>query len=460
MTSPVVIPSGRPANAVAGGGERHRDGAEKKPGAEFSGLLSLLSVTSGHDGRASSDKGQHIIVRTAAVPTRMAVAQSSPFAASAHEPADGTRGMNGDGLVRDVVKIPDAADGAIFSTSDARPHVQPEAESMTLLNDVAAEDANTALMNETGGQAAQIQALLASVTQTMPLKAGATVSQLPARTASASTAGHALPASSAPIKAGTQSTGITMQLGHEKADSVTHVSGETELIEPTSLDLEDRAPSTAPLPVKDQGPTSALASDVKVVVLQTETHHAPVLFGSPVAQILDGIRAELNAEGKIPLNGPTVDPAAAKLGSDAPVRTLLIQLQPADLGTVTVKMSLKDDALELHIEASQHETAQRLHQDQEALLKALRTAGYVVDGVAVRVVEADKVVTSPGNAGAQGFGTPSQSSHYGSPGGAPSGGGPPQGRDHHEHAARGSPDRSATAGPDGDRRGSSSGLYV
>jgi hypothetical protein len=459
MTTSAVIPSGRPVNAVAGAGERHRDGAGKNPEADFSGLLSLLSVTSGQDGGASSGQGQHVAGRTPASPMRVAVPQSSPIAAPAHDTADGARGVDSDGMARDVGGIPVAADGATFGTSDAMLLVQFEAEAMTLINDVAAEDANTAAMNETSGQT-EIQALLSSVTQSVPLEAGATVSQLPDRTASAGTSGHVLPALGVRTKAGTQSTDIAMQLGHEKATSDAQVSGEMELIEPTSLELENRGPSMGSLPVKDQGLTSVLASDVKVVVLQTETHHAPVVFSSPVAQILDGIRAELTADGEIPLNAPTVDPAAAKLSSDAPIRTLLIQLQPADLGTVTVKMSLKDDALELHIEASQHETAQRLHQDQETLLKALRTAGYLVDGAAVRIVEADKMVTLPGNAGGQGLGTPSQSSYHGSPGGAPSGGGTPQGRDNHEHAARGSPDRNAAGGADGDQRRSPSGRYV
>jgi chemotaxis protein MotD len=458
MTTSSVIPSGRPVNAVAGAGERHRDGAGKNPEADFSGLLSRLSVTSGQDGGASSSQGQYVVGRTPASPMRAAVPQSSPVVAPAHDPVDGARDMNGDGMARDVGGIRVAADGANFDTSGAMPLVGAEAEFMIPMNDVAAEDANTAAMNETSGQT-EIQALLSSVAQSAPPEAGATVSQLPDRTASASTSGHALPASGVRSKAGGQSTGIAMQLGHEKATSDTQVSGEMELIEPTSLELENRGPSTASLPVKDQSLTSVVASDVKVVVLQTETHHAPVLFGSPVAQILDGIRAELTADGEIPLNGQSVDPAAAKLGSDAPIRTLLIQLQPADLGTVTVKMSLKDDALELHIEASQHETAQRLHQDQETLLKALRTAGYLVDGAAVRIVEADKMVTVPGNAGGQGLGTPSQSSYHGSPGGAPFGGGTSQGRDHHQHAARGSPDRT-TGGADGDQRRSPSGRYV
>jgi hypothetical protein len=367
--------------------------------------------------------------------------------------------MDADGLIRDVVGISVGADGAIFGVSGTLPLIRSEADSITLINDVMAEDATTASKNETDGQAAEIQVLLSPVTQSMPLESGATVSQLLARAASVNSSGQAVPASIVRTKAGPQSTGMALQPGQEKTDTDAHVSGEMELIGPTSLELENRGPSTASLPVKDQGLTSLLASDVKVVVLQTETHHAPVLFGGPIAQILDGIRAELT-DGEIWPNGPTVDPAAAKLGSDAPVRTLLIQLQPADLGTVTVKMSLKDDALELHIEASQHETAQRLHQDQETLLKALRTAGYLVDGATVRIVEADKMVTLPGNAGGQGLGTPSQSSYHGSQSGAPSGGGTPQERGQQEHAARGSSDRNATGGADGDRGRSAGGLYV
>ena len=49
------------------------------------------------------------------------------------------------------------------------------------------------------------------------------------------------------------------------------------------------------------------------------------------------------------------------------MKVLHIRLQPADLGTVTIRMSLKDDALELHLEAARSETAQVIGKDKEAL---------------------------------------------------------------------------------------------
>jgi chemotaxis protein MotD len=175
-----------------------------------------------------------------------------------------------------------------------------------------------------------------------------------------------------------------------------------------------------------------------------------------MTQIAEGIRSELTTSGDISLRWSSSDVTTAKPGADAPVKVLLIQLQPADLGTVTVRMSLKEDALELHIEASQQETAQRLQQDQESLSKVLRSAGYLIDAVAIRVTEPDRslILPNPGSS------TLSQSSYQGTTGGAPSEGGTSQGRGQNEHAARGHPGQNQAANVSGQQRPPSGGLYI
>jgi len=126
---------------------------------------------------------------------------------------------------------------------------------------------------------------------------------------------------------------------------------------------------------------------------------------SPVSQIADRIARE-----SLPQAGnPSVPTAAAKPAPATAIKMLHIELQPADLGTVTVRMTLKDGALELQLDAGREETARLLQQDRETLSSILRSAGYQIDAMTVRVAEPDRV--SPTAAGSPTLSdpTPSQS---------------------------------------------------
>jgi flagellar hook-length control protein FliK len=94
---------------------------------------------------------------------------------------------------------------------------------------------------------------------------------------------------------------------------------------------------------------------------------------SPGAQIARRIAAELA--------NPASRPAALSSGTDGAVRVLQLQLEPANLGSVTVKLALKDDVISVHLEASRHETALAIEKDRELLSHALKSAGYVVDNI-------------------------------------------------------------------------------
>jgi chemotaxis protein MotD len=106
---------------------------------------------------------------------------------------------------------------------------------------------------------------------------------------------------------------------------------------------------------------------------------------TPVQQIATRITSEVGAAvqaGRPEAAGFVSQP---QLGSA--VKVLHIQLQPADLGTVTVRLSLKDQALRLDLEVGRGETAHLIQRDREALSALLRSAGYLVDGLDVRVAD-------------------------------------------------------------------------
>jgi chemotaxis protein MotD len=99
---------------------------------------------------------------------------------------------------------------------------------------------------------------------------------------------------------------------------------------------------------------------------------------------------------------------------ESPVKVLHIQLQPADLGTVTVRMAVKDNALSVDLEVGQGDTAHLLQRDREALIAMLRSAGYLIEGLDVRLADQAaanaQIISGQGNAQAQG------GSHSGSSG--------------------------------------------
>lgn len=138
--------------------------------------------------------------------------------------------------------------------------------------------------------------------------------------------------------------------------------------------------------------------------------------GSPTQQIADRIFETLlpsstgapggfqpTAEpGPDRVAGPSAGPdsAAVKPPLASMVKVLTINLQPAELGTVVVRMSLSRNTLDIQIEAARPDTARRLQSDSDTLSHLLRSAGVQVDGVTVRTVDSG-TTASTGSSQAQ-----------------------------------------------------------
>ena len=127
----------------------------------------------------------------------------------------------------------------------------------------------------------------------------------------------------------------------------------------------------------------------------------------PAQQIADRIAAEATSAPEFAERTGMAPPM--QQGMKPALKILQIQLQPADLGTVTVRMELKDTELTLHVEADRKETADLIRNDQDALTNLLRSAGYNVDTGSVRIMEGDRTLASQ-QSGQQGAQTNLQSS--------------------------------------------------
>jgi chemotaxis protein MotD len=214
--------------------------------------------------------------------------------------------------------------------------------------------------------------------------------------------------------------------------------------QPQAASAEDVGLKAAP--VRSAGPSTAAGQETSPPIQPPS---------SPVQQIADRIAAEISPTGG---HGRTDAVAALPINSTVqPLKVLTVQLHPAELGVVTIRIALRNDTLELQIETDRHDTARLVHADRESLASQLRSAGYGVETLTVRAVD-------PSSAPA-----PLGSSSPGSPDGAPqsqAGGSQPDarasgGRAHAEqdrnlHGSR----RDSNDEQDGARHRPGDGLYV
>jgi chemotaxis protein MotD len=211
---------------------------------------------------------------------------------------------------------------------------------------------------------------------------------------------------------------------------------------PRSASILDTMPPASP------DARSAAASNETVLP-------TPQSLPSPVQQIADRLVADIASSGEArPADGTTALPAAA---TAQPLKVLTVQLNPAELGVVTVRIALKSDGLELQIEADRRETARLVDADRETLSRVLRSAGYNVETVTVRAVDPANGPAAVGSQHAAHDGSPQQSHAGGSQSDArPSGGRGHAAEDGKLHR----PNRDGKDEHDTSRHRAGDGLYV
>lgn len=79
--------------------------------------------------------------------------------------------------------------------------------------------------------------------------------------------------------------------------------------------------------------------------------------------------------------------ASTEFGAGGAVKVLHLELAPQSLGSVTIRVSLKDDVISLNIEAQRADTAIAIEKDRELLASTLKQAGYLVDEIVAQQVD-------------------------------------------------------------------------
>lgn len=150
------------------------------------------------------------------------------------------------------------------------------------------------------------------------------------------------------------------------------------------------APTAEPHVVAD-----ALTGDGAAPISRSDAPINTSFAGGAVAhQIADRVASEA---GTLTAQAGRPDAPAFAVKHEAAAKVLHLQLQPEGLGTVTIRMSVKDQALRLDLEVGRGETAHMIQRDRDALSALLRSAGYMIDGVEVRVADAGGASAQGGN---------------------------------------------------------------
>lgn len=133
----------------------------------------------------------------------------------------------------------------------------------------------------------------------------------------------------------------------------------------------------------------------QVAVASRETHVLLPTLGVITGQLGSAIVADLAQAKTSAPPVPTPDAASNLPNANSVLRSIKLQLQPAELGLITVKMSLRENVLQLEVQADEIATARTLGQGRDALSSLLQGSGYVVDDIVVRGVDAVRGVDMP-----------------------------------------------------------------
>jgi flagellar hook-length control protein FliK len=227
-----------------------------------------------------------------------------------------------------------------------------------------------------------------------------------------------------------------------RAENGTQPSGEVQLADPQRAVTPVRdgqlgndwrrgsAPTAEPHVVAD---ALTGAGDGAAPISRSDALISTSFAGGAVAhQIADRVASEA---GTLTTQAGRPDAPAFAVKHEAAAKVLHLQLQPEGLGTVTIRMSVKDQALRLDLEVGRGETAHMIQRDRDALSALLRSAGYMIDGVEVRVADAGGANAQGGNGQAN---TPMH-------GGGQSGSSQPEGRSPGERSQDGRNERGNNA---------------
>jgi hypothetical protein len=166
----------------------------------------------------------------------------------------------------------------------------------------------------------------------------------------------------------------------------------------TAVRVLDGAAKAPPIDVQTGGGEPAVETIQALVAKASSATHAEIETAgqttTPMQQVFQKVLAELPAPSSpAPSSTPaTMGPVWREPFGGQPLRSLDIALEPAGLGTVTVKLSVRDDVIRVELDTSRSEAAQLLERDRDSLTSLMKSAGYQVEHLTVRHTGGDAAI--------------------------------------------------------------------
>lgn len=123
----------------------------------------------------------------------------------------------------------------------------------------------------------------------------------------------------------------------------------------------------------------ALPETTKVMVVQQETHLPPVPQFSATQQVANAMVSELKGSPAPVASAATDLVGAQSNGPDQPLKILTVNLEPPDLGNVTVRLRLVGTEVSVQLAAQRKDTSTMLDQQRDQIRDLMQSAGYVAD---------------------------------------------------------------------------------
>ncbi len=186
--------------------------------------------------------------------------------------------------------------------------------------------------------------------------------QLPSAAAAKTTTGQDLPA-----------TAATAALADQAAGTSLSVDGAAGAVARGAVDASHAHADSS----RSDAFSSALDPMVRSVSVQTQL--APAVSLQPMQQVITSVQKLAAAASSAAVDLPTA-PAVPLQSS----RTMTLVLEPPDLGTVTVRMQLRGDSLDLQLDVGNAQTLGLLSRDKDSLTAAMTSQDYQIGTLTMR----------------------------------------------------------------------------
>ncbi|WP_157234796.1 flagellar hook-length control protein FliK [Methylosinus sp. LW4] len=147
------------------------------------------------------------------------------------------------------------------------------------------------------------------------------------------------------------------------------------------------APSVSTQPsatMVDDGTSAVTPAPIGTLAILAPAAQLPTAFAELLAPQARSLIASASLTSSTPAAAPATNVGEGQRQSVAP-KILTIELEPAALGAVTVKMKLAHSGIDMRISVESSEALRRLDSTREKLVEAMQSSGCTIDSCTIQI---------------------------------------------------------------------------